>query len=58
MTNVNLKGYLSSLWISIEQSVIVSGIVYVFMGSVVRDWSCAVEFTNYGGGGAPLGHWH
>jgi len=29
--------------------VIVSGIVYVFMGSVVRDWSCAVEFTNYGG---------
>jgi len=23
----------------------VSGIVYVFMGCVVRDWSCAVEFT-------------
>ena len=27
-----LKGYLSSVWISIEQSVMVSGIVYVFLG--------------------------
>jgi len=26
----------------------VSGIVYVFMGSAVHDWSPAVEFTNYG----------
>jgi len=34
-----LNGHLSSVWISIEQSVMVSGIVYVFMGSVVRDWS-------------------
>jgi len=25
------------------------GIVDGFMGSVVHDWSCAVEFTNYGG---------
>jgi len=32
-----------------EQSVMLSGIVHVFMGSVVHDWSCAVEFTNYGG---------
>jgi len=30
--------------------VTVSGIVYVFVGFVVRDWSCAVEFTNLGGG--------
>jgi len=27
-----LKGYLSSVWISIERWVIVSGIVYVFLG--------------------------
>ena len=39
------------MWISIEQTVMVSGIVYVVMGSVVRDWSCVVEFTNYGRGG-------
>jgi len=44
-----LKGDLSSMWISIEQSVMVSVLVYVFMGSVVHDWSCAVKFTNYGG---------
>jgi len=36
------------VWISIEQSTAVSGIVYVFMGFVVHDWSCAIEFTNYG----------
>ena len=30
-------------------SVMVSGIVYVFMGFVVHDWSCAVDFTNNGG---------
>jgi len=36
------------VWISVEQSVMVSGIVYVFMGFVARNWSCAVEFTNYG----------
>jgi len=30
----------------------VSGIVYVVLGFVVHDWSCAVEFTNYGGGGS------
>jgi len=35
------------MWILIEQSVMASGIVYVFMGSVVHDWSYAVEFTNY-----------
>jgi len=34
-----LKGYRSSVWILIEQSVRVSGIVYVFMGFVVHDWS-------------------
>jgi len=27
----------------------VSGIVHVFMGYAVPDWSGAVEFTNYGG---------
>jgi len=27
----SLKGYLSFVWISIEQSVMVSGIVYVFL---------------------------
>jgi len=27
----------------------VSGIVYVFMRFVVRDWSEAAGFTNYGG---------
>ena len=45
-----LKGYLSSVCIPIEQSVMVSGIVYVFTESAVRDWSCAVELTmvNYG----------
>ena len=36
------------MWISIEQSVTVSGIVYAFMGFVVLDWSGATEFTNYG----------
>ena len=41
-----LPRYLRFVWISIEQSVMVSGIVHVFMGFVVRDWSCAVEFTN------------
>jgi len=35
------------VWISIEQSVIVSDIV--FLGFVVHDWSCAAEFSNYGG---------
>ena len=30
----------------------VSGIVYVFLGFLVHDWSCAVEFTNYG-----VPHW-
>ena len=49
-----LKGYLSSLCISIEQLVMVSGIVYAFLGFVVHDRSCAVEFTNYGG---PTGAW-
>jgi len=49
------KGYLSSVWISIEHSDTGSGIVYVFLGFVVDDWSRAVELTNYGGG--PLGHW-
>jgi len=33
--------------------VIVSGIVCVLMGFLVRDWSGAADFTNYG---APLGH--
>jgi len=27
----------------------VSGIAYVFYGICVHDWSCSVEFTNYGG---------
>ena len=44
-----LKGYLSSLWILNQQSVMVSSIIYVFMGFVVRDWPCADEFTNNGG---------
>ena len=43
-----LKGGWSSVWISIEQSVIVSGIGYAFMGFMVRDWSWATEFNNYG----------
>ena len=37
------------MWIYIEQSVMVSGIVYVYMRFVVRGWSCAVKFTDYGG---------
>ena len=37
------------MWISDGQSVMVFGIVYVFMGFVVRDWSQAVELTTYGG---------
>lgn len=37
------------MWIPIEQTVMVSGIVYVCMRFVVRDWSVAVEFTNDGG---------
>ena len=37
------------MWISIEQSAMVADIVHVSMGSAVRDWSCAAEFTNYGG---------
>ena len=46
----SLKGYLSSaVWISIEQSVMVSNIVYVFLGFAASDWSCAVELTNYVG---------
>jgi len=44
-----LKGDLNFVWISIGQSVIVSGIVYVFMRSVAHDWSGADQFTNYGG---------
>ena len=44
------------VWISIEQSVMVSSIVYVFMGFVASDWSCAVEFTNNIWGGVLLGH--
>jgi len=32
----------------------VSGIVYVFMGFVVHDWSGAVEFTDYGEGTGAL----
>jgi len=40
------------MWISIEQSVMISGIGHVFMGFVACDWSCIVEFTNYGG---PIG---
>ena len=38
------------MWISIEQSETVSGTVYIFLGFVIHDWSCAVELTNYGGG--------
>jgi len=30
---------LSSVWISTEQSVMVSGIVYIFLGFVIHDWS-------------------
>jgi len=44
----DLKGYLSSAWISIEQSVMVSGIVQVIMVVVVHDWSCAVELLIMG----------
>jgi len=40
------------MWISIEQSAIVSGLVFVLMGFVVHDRSCAVEFTHYLGS-----HW-
>ena len=42
------KGYRSSVWISIEQSVMVSSVVRVLMGFVV------CEFINYGW--APLRH--
>ena len=41
---------LSSVWISIEQPAMVSGIVYVFLGFAVVIGRCAVEFTNYEGG--------
>jgi len=34
---------------SIEQLVMVSGIVYALMGFVVHGWSGAAEFTNCGG---------
>ena len=44
-----LKGSWSSVWISIGQSLMVTGIAYVIMRFMVRDWSWAVEFTNYGG---------
>jgi len=44
-----LKFPVDLLRISIEQSVIVSGIVYVFMRSAIHDWSCARQFTNYWG---------
>jgi len=44
----DLNGYLSSMWTSIEQSVMVSGIVDLFLGFAVHDWSSAVEFTNDG----------
>ena len=62
---MKLKEYLSTVWISIKQSVmslwgggavivvIVFGIVYVFLRLLVHDWSGAVEFNNYGG---PLGY--
>ena len=43
------------MWILIEQSVMVSGVVYVFLWLVIRDWcdwSSAVERTNYWGS-----HW-
>jgi len=47
--NVTLKGCLSFVWIAIEQSAIVSGIVDdVFMGFVVRDRSWAAELSNDG----------
>ena len=42
------------MWISIKQSVMVSRIVHIFMGFAVCDWSCAVEFNNFGG--RALGH--
>ena len=42
------------MWISIEQSVMVSGIVYVFMRFVVHDWSLEAEFNKYGGSAGTL----
>jgi len=44
------------MWISIEQSVMISDIAYVSMRFPVRDWSWAAEFTDYGGGVA-MEHW-
>jgi len=44
------KGYLSSVWISIEQWVIVSGIVYVFLGLWFMNGHVQSEFINYEGG--------
>ena len=54
---VLFKGILKFHVILIEQSVVASGIVYVFLGLVVRDWSCAVEFTNNGRGYWGIDHY-
>jgi len=37
-TALKVKGLLTFNMDSIEQSVMISGIVYVFLGFVVRDW--------------------
>ena len=50
----DLKGILKFCVDLIEQSVMVSGIVYVLIGFVVRDCSCTVEFTT-GSYGSPTG---
>ena len=49
-----LKGYLGSMWISIEHWVMVSGIVYVFLGLwfMIGHAQSSLLIT----GGGPLGH--
>ena len=44
-----LKGYLSSVWISMEQSVMVSGTVYVFLGFVVVIGHAQLSLLTMGG---------
>ena len=50
-----IKGIVKFLWISIEQTVMVSGIAYVFLGFVVVIGHVQLSWLIMVGGG-PLGH--
>jgi len=53
VSNCNLKVYLSSVWISIEQSVMVSGIMgFVTLWFVIGHQQLILLIM-----GGPLGHW-